>query len=284
MQQYLDLLSRILREGKWKNNRTGIKTISISGHMFEHDMSLGFPLLTTKKMAFKSVAVELEGFIKGITSKKWYQDRGCHIWDEWCNPMKVPYGTDDETKRKMKEEDDLGHIYGYQWRNWMYRDFYGDQFKIDQFKNMIDKLKSDYTNRRIIVNSWNPSELGEMALPPCHYSYQLLSDGQNLDLLWNQRSCDVPLGVPFNVASYALLLTLISKEVNMVPRKLIGFLADTHIYENQLKGVEEQLSRQPMSLPTLEVPEFTNIYDWEHSQRKLINYSSYEKIDFPIAV
>lgn len=292
MKSYLNILQKIVDEGVWKQNRTGIKTKSITGHMFEHDMKTGFPAVTTKKLAFKTMAVELEGFIKGITSKKWYQDRGCYIWDSWANPRKVPYGNDEETKAKMKAEDDLGRIYGANWRDWRYYDgsyavngWWEDAFRhIDQFKIMIDKLKKNPLDRRNIVMAWNPAELDQMALVPCHYSFQVLSDGTNLDLLWNQRSCDVPIGIPFNIASYGLLLELIGKETGLIPNKLIGFLADVHIYENQYETVLEQLKREPMPLPKLDLPGFTNIFDWTYEQAKLVDYNHHGKLDYPVAV
>jgi thymidylate synthase len=289
MKAYLEILQRILDKGIQKKNRTGIDTISITGAMFEHDISEGFPLLTTKKMAYKSMLVELEGFIKGITSKKWYQERNCHFWDFWCNPQKVPYGNDEETKIKMKEEDDLGPIYGKQWISWQYYDGVSDKgfpvlSFINQLKNAIDTLKKDPYNRRIIVSAWNPADLRSMSLVPCHYGFQLLSDGSNLDLLWNQRSNDFPIGNPINIASYATLLCLIAKEVNMKPRKLVGFLADVHIYVNQLDGVHEQLKREPLPLPKVEFPGFTSIFDWDHTKFQLLDYKSHEKIHFPIAV
>lgn len=284
MKQYLEILQKIVNEGVWKQNRTGIKTKSITGAMFEHDMKLGFPALTTKKLAFKTMAVELEGFIKGIYSKKWFQERGCHIWDSWCNPMKVPYGNDELSKSKMKEEDDLGRIYGVQWREWWKLVGHEEYEKIDQFKMMIEKLKSNPLDRRNIVTAWNPLELDQMALVPCHYSFQVLSDGTNVDLLWNQRSNDFPLGNPFNIASYGLLLELIGKETGLIPNKLIGFLADVHIYENQYETVLEQLKREPLPLPKLEIKNFTNIFHWTHEQVSLIDYNHHPKLDYPIAV
>lgn len=292
MKQYLEILQKIVDEGVWKQNRTGIKTKSITGAMFSHDMREGFPALTTKKLAFKTMSVELEGFIKGITSKKWYQDRGCKIWNNWANPKKIPYGNDEESKRKMELEDDLGHIYGYQWRNWetskvkdiWYEDGLVFHHKIDQFALMVDKLKKNPLDRRNIVMAWNPGELEQMALVPCHYSFQVLSDGTNLDLLWNQRSCDHPIGIPFNIASYGLLLELLAKETGLIPNKLIGFLADVHIYENQYETVLEQLKREPLPLPKLEIKDFTSIFDWTHEQASLIDYRHLGKLDYPIAV
>lgn len=288
MKQYINLMKKIIDEGVWKQNRTGIRTKSITGFMFEHDMKNGFPALTTKKLAFKTMAVELEGFIKGITSKKWYQERGCHIWDSWASPTKVPYGNDEETKAKMKAEDDLGHVYGHQWRKWLHAETCGGhwmEFKeIDQFQIMIDKLKKNPLDRRNIVTAWNPAELNQMALVPCHWAFQVLSDGENVDLLWNQRSVDVPLGLPFNIASYALLLELIAKETGLKANKLIGFLADVHIYENQYDTVLKQIEREPYELPTLELGEYENIFEWTHDKAKLINYISHPKLDYIVAV
>lgn len=289
MKQYLDLMKKIINEGEWKPNRTGIKTKSISGYMFEHNMQEGFPAITTKKLFFKQVKVELEGFVKGIQSKKWFQDRNCHIWDSWCNPQKVPYGNDEETKAKMKAEDDLGRIYGVQWRKWEHwwhdPEFLGVQCtEIDQFKIMIEKLKKNPFDRRNIVTAWNPAELDQMALVPCHFLFQVLSDGKNIDLLFSQRSVDVALGLPFNIASYALLLELIGKETGLTPNKLIGFLADCHIYENQYETALEQVKRDPLSLPKLEIENFTSIFDWTYDQAKLINYQSHGKLDYPVAI
>lgn len=283
MKSYLEIIKKIIDNGSWKDNRTGIKTKSITGHMFEHDMSTGFPLLTTKFVSLKTVAIELEGFIKGITSKKWFQDRGCHIWDDWCNPQKVPYGNDEETKTKMKEEDDLGYIYGSQWRSFQDPES-NDSFGIDQFRTIITKLKTNPTDRRMICMAWNPMALDYQALPPCHYSWQVLSDGSKVDLLWNQRSVDSPLGLSFNIASYALLLKLIAKECNLQEGKLIGFLADVHIYENQLEGIEIQLDRTPLPLCEVNIPNNVSIFDWTHDNIEIKNYNHLGKIPFPLAV
>jgi len=238
---YKKVVENILKNGTKKENRTGTDTVSVSGSMIEYDMSEGFPLLTTKKMAWKTIRVELEGFIKGITSKSWFQERGCKIWNEWCNPQKVAYGHDEETQKKMAEEDDLGPIYGYQWRqfNSDYSsepprnrlDLHSKYWGVDQLAWAIDQLKTNPQSRRIIVSAWNPQQLNEMALVPCHYSFQLLQNDGKLDLLFNMRSVDVALGKPFNLASYGLLLELIAKECGLKAGKLIGFFADTHIYE-----------------------------------------------------
>lgn len=295
MKSYTDILKNILDDGDWKDTRTGIRAKSITGEIFKHDMRTGFPLLTTKKMGMKSISAELEFFIKGLSDKSWLQDRGCHIWDEWCNPKKVPYAHDEETKTKMEAENDLGAIYGVQWTNWNNYVYagehsgYGSIFTvgepINQLQNVIDTLKTNPLDRRMIVMAWNPSELNQMALPPCHYSFQILSDGVYVDLLWNQRSVDTPLGLPYNIASYALLLTLIARTVKMKPRKLIGFLADVHIYENQMDGLKEQLTREPMPLCKLELLDtFTDLFEWKYDEFKLIDYKSHPTIKFPIAI
>jgi thymidylate synthase len=284
MKSYLNILENILVNGKWKNNRTGIDTKSITGSMFEHDMSTGFPLLTSKFVSLKTVAVELEGFIKGITSKKWFQDRKCHIWDDWCNPQVVPYGNDEATKAKMKAEDDLGLIYGSQWRDFRDPDMHTKGDGIDQLKTIVNKLKTNPTDRRMICMAWNPLALDYQALPPCHYSWQVLSDGATLDLLWSQRSCDFGLGAPYNIASYALLLKLLAKEVGMKEGKLIGFLADTHIYRNQIEGVTEQLNRETHDLCSVDIPNFTSIYDWNYMDLEIKNYKHSGVLKLPLAV
>lgn len=281
MRDYLNIMQNVLENGTWKKNRTGIDTKSITGAMFSFDMKEGFPLLTTKKMPPKIIFAELEGFIKGIVDKKWYQDRNCHIWDEWCNPKIVPYANDEETKKKMASEYDLGKIYGYQWNN-----FNGQG--INQLKNVIETLKKNPYDRRMIVTAWNPSQLGEMALPPCHFCFQLLSDGTNLDLIWSQRSVDTFLGLPFNIASYAMLLTLIAKQVKMIPNKLVGMLSDVHLYANQIECAKLQLSRSPYWLPKIEITncekEDWTIWDWKYTDFNLLGYKSYDRIKCEVAV
>ncbi len=313
--QYLDLVQKILNEGVRKENRTGVDTLAIAGAMIEHDMSEGFPLLTSKKMAFKSIKVELEGFIKGIRSKQWFKDRGCNIWNEWCNPQKVPYANDVETKAKMAAEDDLGVIYGVQWRNFidprheikldngtrfLYEE-YANAFGVDQLKNIVKTLKTNPNDRRMICSAWNPMALGEMALPPCHLLWQVTVIDGKLNLAWYQRSVDVPLGLPFNIASYGLLLHLLAKEAGLKEGRLIGFLMDTHIYVNQIDALKEQIGREPMKLPNvktldfkspgLDNPEVTrgtiylyDIFDWQHTDTTLENYVSHGPVKFEIAV
>jgi thymidylate synthase len=289
-EQYLKIVKKILDEGEWKDNRTGVRTLAIAGTVFEHDMTTGFPLLTTKKMGLKNISLELEFFIKGITDKKWLQERGNHIWDEWASPKLAPYGHTEEMKKKMLEERDLGPVYGYQWRHFnapysTYDANYEGQ-GVDQLAKLVETLKKDPTDRRMIVSAWNPQQISEMALPPCHYGFQVTVIGDKLNLLWNQRSVDTMLGLPYNIASYGLMLHLLAKESNLKEGKLVGFLGDVHIYENHLEGAKEQLSRNPRAFtpPTIETERFTNIFEWKYTDTVLKNYQSHDKIDFEIAV
>src|SRR3989338_4859318 len=290
MKGYLDIVRHVLENGELKQNRTGIKSLAVAGMKFEHDMSKGFPLLTTKKVPFRLVSSELEFFIKGITDKKWLQERNNHIWDEWASPQKAPYGHDEAAKKRMTEERDLGPVYGFQWRHFgAPYDNYDTDYTgqgVDQLKRVVDTLKTNPNDRRMIVNSWNAAMLGEMALPPCHYSYQITVINGRLNLLWNQRSVDTMLGLPFNIASYALLLHLLAKETGLIEGKLIGFLADVHIYTNHLEGAREQLTRDPKKypLPTIETKNFTSIFTWTCADSTVLGYEHYPKIEFPIAV
>jgi len=290
MKAYLDIVNRIFKEGKMKDNRTGVGTLAIAGAMFEHDMEKGFPLLTTKKVPFRNIKSELEFFIKGITDKQWLQDRKNPIWNEWASPLKAPYGHSEEAKKKMAEERDLGPIYGFQWRHFgADYDNYDSNYDgkgVDQLKNLVEKLKSNPMDRRMIVSAWNPTKLHEMGLPPCHYAFQVTVIDGKLNLLWNQRSVDTMLGLPFNIASYALLLHLLAKEAGLKEGKLVGFLADTHIYENHFEGAKEQLTRDPSehSLPKLETKNFTSIFEWKAEDTEVIGYESFDRIKFDIAV
>jgi len=290
MQSYLDIVKYILDRGERKQNRTGVDALTVAGRMFEHDMAQGFPLLTTKKVPFRLIASELEFFIKGITDKQWLIDRNNHIWDEWASPKKAPYGHDEAAKLKMREERDLGPIYGFQWRHFnatyeSYDSGYSDK-GVDQIKKLVDTLKSNPGDRRMIVSAWNPSALGEMGLPPCHYAFQVTVINGKLNVLWNQRSVDVMLGLPFNIASYALLLHLLAKETGLQEGRLIGFLADTHIYVNHVDGAKEQLTRDPKKfpLPKIITEPFTSIFDWSWEHSRIEGYESYPTIKFEIAV
>ncbi len=288
MQAYLDIIRQVLDRGKTKRNRTGTDAVSIPGAMFEHDMSQGFPLLTTKNVVFRLVASELEFFIKGITDKNWLKDRNNHIWDEWCSPEKVAYGHDADSQAKMMAERELGPIYGWQWRNFG-ADYvsYGQASTghgADQLKNVIDMLKTDPDDRRMIVSAWNPVDINQMALPPCHYAFQVMVTSGRLDLLWNQRSVDVALGLPFNIASYGLLLHLLAQEAGLLEGRLVGFLADTHIYVNHFDGVKKQLRRVLKKLPTIKTDNFNSIFDWCYEDSSLENYDHHPGIKFEIAV
>jgi thymidylate synthase len=265
-------------------------------------MSEGFPLLTTKRVAWKTMKVELEGFIKGITSKKWFQDRGCKIWNEWCSPQKIPYSTDHIVQKLMADEDDLGPcLYGASWRGFhdpmaMVSDNpYGPGLggaeseshngqKVDQFADMIKTLKANPQDRRMIVLAWNPLGLKHTALPACHVLFQVTTRGNKLDLTWYQRSCDVFLGIPFNLASYALLLHLIAKEVNMEEGVITGFLADVHLYENHIDQANEQLSREVYDLPNVTTGEFTSIFDWTSEDTDIHDYKYHPAIKASVAI
>lgn len=290
MKAYLDIVKNVLENGEKVETRQGIPAYTIAGAIFEHNMEKGFPLLTTKKMPFRLIATELEFFINAITDKKWLQDRNNHIWDEWASPLKAPYGHDEESKKKMLTERDLGPIYGFQWRhfNAKYENFDTDYNGkgIDQLKKIVETLKTNPRDRRMIVNSWNPLQLNEMGLPPCHYSFQITVINDKLNLMWNQRSVDTMLGLPFNIASYALLLHLLAKEGGFKEGKLVGFLADVHIFENHLEGAKEQLMRDPKKypLPKLETQNWKSIFDWKAEDTKIIDYQSYDRIPFQIAI
>jgi len=288
MDAYLEIVRKVLENGVKISNRTGINAIAVFGERFEHDLSDGFPLLTTKKIKYENVSSELEFFIQGLIDKRWLQERGNPIWNDWCNPEKVPHGHDAETKRKMAEEPDLGPIYGFQWRHFgaAYKglgvDYTGQG--VDQLANLVNTLKNNPSDRRMIVSAWNPAQLPQMGLPPCHYSFHVNVLNGKLNLSWNQRSVDVMLGLPFNIASYATSLHLLAKETGYKEGKLIGNLEDTHIYEHHVKGAEEQLSRRPYSLPSIETENFRSIFDWKYTDTKVVNYQHHPFIKFPIAV
>lgn len=297
MKAYLDIVRNVLEHGERKENRTGVDAITVAGAMFQHDMAEGFPLLTTKFVPFKSVATELEFFIRGLTDKKWLQDRGCTIWDEWANPMVAPYGHDDASKQRMREERSLGPVYGFQWRHFGSPGFHHDAMHygeggVDQLANVVATLKKNPADRRMIVSAWSPAQLGMMALPPCHLLFQTTVVNGKLNLLWYQRSVDTMLGLPFNIASYGLLLHLLANGAGLEEGKLVGFLADTHIYVNHTEGAMEQLRRAPKSLPTVTTIELGSaeringhsIFDWSAPMTTLIGYNHHGKIGFPIAV
>jgi thymidylate synthase len=288
MKAYLDIVRKIINQGFRKQNRTGVDALTIAGAMFEHDMDEGFPLLTTKKIPFRLVASELEFFIQGITDKEWLREKNNHIWDEWCSGELVPYGNDEATKARMLAERELGPIYGWQWRN------FGAQYVahnkaakgngVDQLRQAVETLHKDPGSRRMIVSAWNPPDLSRMALPPCHYAFQLTVIDGRLNLLWNQRSVDVALGLPFNIASYGCLLHLLAKEAGLGEGKLIGFLGDTHIYVNHTDAIHNQLARNPRPLPKIKTEHFSSVFDWHYGDTVIEAYDPHSAIKFDIAV
>lgn len=311
MKKYLNLLQDVFYHGvpkepvRVREGTTVTGTIGVANAVFSHDMSEGFPLLTTKKMGLRNIAVELEGFIKGITSKKWFQERGCTIWQEWANPLKVQKTlsnskVEDENSLQQKidlrkqiqlEEDDLGPIYGYQWRK--FDESYGGSYKgvfpgTDQLKNIVDTLVSKPTDRRMYCSAWNPNQMSMMALPPCHLGWGVTVYGNKLNLAWTQRSCDLFLGVPYNIASYALLLKLLAKHAKLAEGNLTGLLIDNHLYNNQLEQAKLQLTRDPYPLPTVEIPnnfgEEFDFWKWNASQLVLKNYSFHPAIKAEVVV
>ena len=297
MKAYLDIMQNVLDNGEWKDNRTGIRTKVLPNVHFSHNMSDGFPLLTTKKMYTKAIFVELQGFIHGIASKKWYQERGCNIWNEWANPQVINKKSTrkyivsrEQTKYRKQlqlEEDDLGPIYGYQWRkfNAVYdEDDNGCMETYDQFDKIVKKLKTNPDDRRMVCSAWNPVQIDRMALPPCHLLWRVIHINGKLHLHWDQRSCDLFLGVPFNIASYAMLLLLLCKETGMKPGHLSGMLGDCHLYENHIDQVNEQLSRSQKELPSVEMAGWEGIYNWGAQDVKILNYNPHPGIKAPIAV
>jgi len=317
--QYLELLKDILENGCSKSDRTGTGTISVFGRQIRHKMSEGFPLLTSKKMAWKQIVTELLWFLRGDTNIKYLLDNDCHIWDGDYN-------------KSGRTDGELGPVYGKQWRNWnnSFAEFEGVK-GVDQIKNLINDLKNNPDSRRLMVSAWNVTEIDKMTLPPCHYGFQVYTKELNLkerfklwenlpnkdvmdfpigpledmtdeiyhntlteigipkrsiSLMWNQRSCDFLLGIPFNIASYASLLEILAKEVNMVADELIGNLGDCHIYSNHIEQVKEQISRTPYKLPTLKF-EVTNLLenlmDWKPSDFSILNYEFHPAIKAPLS-
>lgn len=276
-------LKLILTRGYKKEDRTGVGTISYPGIMIRHDMSEGYPLLTLRKVPFKSAAIELEGFIKGITSKQWYKERGCNYWNQWCNPQVIPYSTDIETRKKMEECDDLGEIYGKQWRDFHDVTYPLDGEHKDQLKDIVDTLKSNPNSRRMLCSAWNPLSMEHMALPPCHFAWQINVTDNKLNLFYYMRSVDFVLGNDLN--TYGLLLHLLAKEVNLKEGMLVGFFADAHIYLSHINGVKELLSRNSENkLPIVKTDKFNSIFEWEYTNTELLHYNPLSSIKFEVAV
>jgi thymidylate synthase len=333
--QYQSLLLDIGANGVKKTDRTGTGTLSVFGRQIRHKMSEGFPLLTTKKMAWKSIVTELNWFLGGNTNIKYLVDNNCHIWDgdaykNYITKTEIMRGhgfhgtllSQEEFISKIKTDNDfaktwgdLGAIYGKQWRRWGYKvEFNKAIEQIDQIANLISELQSNPDSRRLMVSAWNVGELDQMVLPPCHYGFQVytreipqeerwkmadltpnmsefdwcnkLCDEHNvpkryISLMWNQRSVDTFLGLPFNIASYGLLLEMIADEVNMIPDELIGNLGDTHLYLNHLEQAKEQISREPFELPTVHVRD--GIESFGDQDVILENYKSHPPIKAPLS-
>lgn len=264
MKSYQDLLRHILDKGTVKGDRTGTGTISTFGYQLRHDMADGFPLLTTKKVHLKSIIHELLWFLKGDTNVKYLQDNGVRIWNEWAGP-----------------DGSLGHIYGYQWRSWP--DYNGGA--IDQISEAVEMIKNNPDSRRIIVSAWNVADLGNMNLPPCHAFFQFYVNDGKLSLQLYQRSADSFLGVPFNIASYALLLLMTAQVTGLEPGEFIHTFGDLHIYLNHLEQVKEQLGRTPRSLPRMVLnPDRRSLFDFTYDDFRLEGYDPYPAIKGSVSV
>lgn len=264
MKQYLSLLERVQAEGVSKEDRTGTGTRSVFGHQMRFNLEEGFPVLTTKKLHLKSIIYELLWFLQGDTNVKYLQDNGVRIWNEWAD-----------------EKGDLGHIYGYQWRSWP--DYQGG--KIDQISEVINQIKNNPNSRRIIVNAWNVGDLGNMNLPPCHMFFQFYVANGKLSLQMYQRSADIFLGVPFNIASYALLLQMVAQVTGLEAGEFIHTLGDAHIYMNHMEQVDLQLSREPRQLPEMKInPDVKSIFDFKYEDFELVGYDPHPHIKGIVAV
>ena len=261
MQQYLDLLRDVMENGVDKMDRTGVGTRSVFGRQMRFDLSKGFPLVTTKKVHLKSIIYELLWFLKGDTNVKYLQDNGVRIWNEWAD-----------------ENGELGPVYGSQWRNW-------NGEGIDQIAQVIETLKTKPNDRRMIVSAWNVGKIPEMHLPPCHMMFQFYVANNKLSCMLYQRSCDMFLGVPFNIASYALLTMMVAQVCGLEPGEFVHTLGDTHIYHNHFEQVKEQLSHTPYPLPQMKInPNIKDINDFKYEDFELVNYQSYDTIKAKVAV
>ena len=298
-EQYLYLLKTILDRGVEKKDRTGTGTITLPfPTMLQHDMSEGFPLFTTKKMGVKSISAELEFFIKGYTDKKWLQDRKCTIWNEWCRPSLIDKNLSlDLQKIQQVKENDLGPVYGFNWRHFgaIYNfvvneenpykpNLFGGFEGYDQLEKIVDTLKNNPDDRRMICSSWNPNALNEVALPACHFAWGVQVVGNKLNLWYIMRSQDVFLGAPYNIASYAILLKLLALEGGFEEGYLTTFAVDCHIYLNHIDQVMEQMSRDNYELPQLDIKNFTDIYNWKYTDIELSGYKHQDSIKAPVAI
>jgi thymidylate synthase len=264
VQEYLNLLNHILEKGVKKQDRTGTGTLSVFGYQMRFDLAQGFPVLTTKKLHLRSIIYELLWFLKGDTNIKYLKDNGVTIWDEWADA-----------------EGNLGPVYGYQWRSWPT----ADGRHIDQITNLINQIKKNPDSRRLIVNAWNVGEVDKMKLPPCHVLFQFYVSEGKLSCQLYQRSADVFLGVPFNIASYALLTLMIAQVCDLKPGEFLHTFGDAHLYLNHLEQTKLQLTREPRKLPVMLInPEIKDIFGFEYADFKLEGYDAYPTIKAPIAV
>jgi len=264
VRQYLDLMERVLESGAEKHDRTGTGTLSIFGHQMRFDLAEGFPLITTKKLFTKAIIYELLWFLRGDTNVRWLQDHGISIWDEWAD-----------------ETGDLGPVYGYQWRSWPTR----DGGTIDQISDLISDIRRNPDSRRLIVTAWNPADVPNMALPPCHCLFQFYVANGRLSCQLYQRSADIFLGVPFNIASYALLTMMVAQVTGLKAGEFIHTFGDAHLYLNHLEQAREQLSRNPFALPTMHLnPEVKDIFAFRYEDFRLENYQAHPHIKAKVAV
>lgn len=258
--QYIDLIKYILENGTKKDDRTGTGTISIFDYTMRFNLAEGFPLLTTKKLHFKSIAIELLWFLRGDTNIKFLQDNGVKIWDSWVN-----------------EDKYIGKTYGYQWTNW--------DFSVNQIEELIFNLKNNPDSRRHLVSAWNPSDNKRLALPPCHYAMQFYIANNKLSCKFNMRASDTFLGLPFNIASYALLTHMIAKQCNLEVGELIWSGGDVHIYQNHLEQVNEQIKREPFELPKLNIKRKPDsIFDYKFEDFEVLNYKAHPSIKAKVAI
>lgn len=264
MRQYLDLMAKVLEEGADKTDRTGTGTRSIFGHQMRFDLSRGFPVLTTKKLHLKSIIHELLWFLAGDTNIAYLQENGVRIWNEWAD-----------------ENGDLGPVYGHQWRSWPDK----DGGTIDQIRNLLDDIRERPDSRRLIVTAWNPADVPKMALPPCHCLFQFYVADGKLSCQLYQRSADIFLGVPFNIASYALLTLMVAQVTGLEPGDFVHSFGDTHLYRNHFDQAREQLQRVPGHLPTMRInPEVTDLFAFRYDDFELVGYEAAPHIAAPVAV
>ena len=264
MRQYHDLIERVLKEGVEKHDRTGTGTLSVFGHQTRFDLAEGFPLVTTKKLHLKSIVYELLWFLKGDTNVRFLQEHGVRIWDEWAD-----------------EKGDLGPVYGHQWRSWPKE----DGGAIDQIAQLVADIKRNPDSRRLIVTAWNPADIGKMALPPCHCLFQFYVANGRLSCQLYQRSADIFLGVPFNIASYALLTVMMAQVTGLKPGEFVHTFGDAHLYLNHLDQAREQLTRRPYPLPAMTLnPDVTDIFGFRYEDFTLENYQAHPHIKAPVAV